>query len=640
MLALSPIPAVSSQSTSSVPRHLVFGPFTFDEASGELRKHGVRVRLEGQPLRILAALIRQPGQVVTREEFQQQLWTGDTFVDFDHGLNAAMNRLRQVLGDSADQPRYIETLPGRGYRFVAPVQATVSKPVLVMAPAPPAVAETELAAPAAAGIALAGHRYRSKWTWGVLATTVVAAIGIYASNRIRDVGQTGHGVDSLVVLPFVNLTANPENEYFSDGLTEEVTNALAHLDGVRVVARTTAFQFKGKAQDVRSIAQQLHVSTVLEGSVRRQDRRLRVTVQLNDARSGYHIWSQTYDRDEGDILHIQEDISNQVARTIRPDSHSARAASGSRDLEAYNLYLLGQFQRRKPDQTSERKALRFFQQAIQKDPQYAAAYAGLAECYMALAQENSLPPLEAWPLAQKAADKALALDDNLAEAHTTQAIVNLLLDRNWEVAERQFRRAIALNENDAAAHHWFSHYFLAMGRFSESLAESRRALELDPLDVQISGHQSFHYLRARDYPNAIKAGLQTLELDPHAELAFIFLTWAYEDTAQWDKAIDASQFANVFHPEASALRAVLRADGVRGYWRARLAFLSQQKTPENYLLAVFHARLGESDQALERLELAFERHEPDLIYIKREPAFDWMAGNPRFRALTDALKLP
>ena len=266
--------------------------------------------------------------------------------------------------------------------------------------------------------------------------------------------------------------------------------------------------------------------------MRWSDKKVRVTVQLNDARTGYHIWSQTYDRDEGDIFKIQEDISNQVARTIRPHSHTPLAAAGSRDLEAYNAYLLGRFNRRKPDPDSEKKAIGLFQQAIQKDPRYAAAYAGLAECYIALAQENSMNPLEAWTLAQKAANKALELDPNLAEAHTTQAIVHLLLEWDWQAAEREFRQAIILNTNDAAAHHWFSHYFLAMGRLDESLAESRRALELDPLDVQISGHLSFHYLGARNYPSAIQAGQRTLELDSHAQLAFIFMTRAYEDSAQ------------------------------------------------------------------------------------------------------------
>jgi tetratricopeptide (TPR) repeat protein len=242
--------------------------------------------------------------------------------------------------------------------------------------------------------------------------------------------------------------------------------------------------------------------------------------------------------------------------------------------------------------------------------------------------------------AQKAVDKALALDDDLAEAHTSQAMVYLQLARDWPSAEQQFRRAIALNGNDAATHHWFSHYLVAMGRFTESEAQSRRALELDPLDVQISAHLNWHYLHARDYPNAIQAGMQTLELDPHSELAYLFLAWTYEDAAQWEKAVGAWQGANKIHPETSLLRAALQGDGPLGYWRARLAFLSNQKTPDNYQLAVLHSRLGESAKALDRLERAFELHEPELIYVKSEPAFDWIEGDPRFKALTTAMRLP
>ncbi len=563
-------------------------------------------------------MVARQGKIVDKAELLRLVWP-ETFVE-ENNLTQNISVLRKIFGEG----NYIETIPRRGYRFLMEVEDV-------------SATGTAQPDPRSAPVRAPSRRVRALWIWSVLAIASAAVLAVYVSARIRNTGQR---VDSLVVLPFVNLTPNPEDEYFSDGLTEELTNAVAHLDGVRVVARTTAFQFKGKARDIRSIAQQLHVTTVLEGSVRRQDKRLRVTVQLNDARSGYHIWSQTYDRDEGGIFNIQEDISNQVARTIRPDNHSAHAVTGSRDLEAYNSYLLGRFHRSRPDAASRRRALAFFQQAIQKDPRYAQAYAGLAECYVALAWESSMPPLEAWASAQKAVDKALALDENLAEAHTSQAIVHLQLDRNWEAAERQFRRAIALNGNDAAAHHWFSHYLIAIGRLSESLAESRRALELDPLDLQISGHLSWHYLRARDYPNAIKAGLRTLELDPHSELAFHFLAWSYEDAAQWDKAIDAWQLANVLHPQASILREALQTDGPRGYWRARLNFLSKQKAPANYLQAVLHARLGESDKALARLDLAFQMHEPDLIYVKREPAFDWMLGNSRVKALTDAMKLP
>jgi TolB-like protein/Tfp pilus assembly protein PilF len=475
--------------------------------------------------------------------------------------------------------------------------------------------------------------------WVPFAIAAVALIGSYAVYRIR-AERPNERVDSLVVLPFVNLTGNPEDEYFSDGLTEELTNSVAHLDGLRVIARTTAFQFKGKARDIRSIAEQLHVNAVLEGSVRRQDKKLRVTVQLNDAQSGYHIWSQTYDRDAVDLFSIQEDISNQVAHAVRPNRRAAQAPARPRDREAYNLYLLGRFHRSRPDEASIRKAMGFFQQAIDKDAAEAAPYAGLAECYMKLALGNIMPSADAWPAAQRALDKALALDDNLSEAHTTQAMVFLLMDRNWRTAEAQFRRALELNENDAAAHHWFSHYFTVMGRVSESLAESRKALELSPLDIQINSHLISNYVRARDFPSAIKAGLKTLELDPHSQLAYLFLMWAYEDSGQWDKAIDASQRATRAHPEASALKAALQAEGSRGYWRVNESFLSKQANTENLRLAVCYARLGQRDQALARLEQAFQKREPESIYVKSEPAFDWMQGDPRFRKLTEALKLP
>src|SRR5712691_5451413 len=260
---------MSGQLTPRTSRSYIFGPFVFEEASAELRKHGVRVRLHGQPLQILTALIRQPGQVVTRKEFQQQLWAGSTFVDFDQGLNAAMNRLRQALGDSADQPRYIETLPRRGYRFVASVQDTDQT-----------MAEVKVAV-------AAGH------------------------------AQPGRQQPSIAVLPFANLSADKENEYFSDGLAEEIVNALARLPGLRVASRTSAFAFRGKDQDVSQIGQALKVSNVLEGSVRRAGNRIRVSAQLIDASAGFQLWSERYDREMTDVFAIQDEISRAIVDTLK-----------------------------------------------------------------------------------------------------------------------------------------------------------------------------------------------------------------------------------------------------------------------------------------------------------------------------------
>ncbi len=604
----------------SKPKIYRFGPFEVDVEQRRLSRAGNSVPLTPKAFDTLLVLVERPGRVIEKAELLRLVWP-NIFVE-ENNLTQNISALRKVFGDGD----YIETVPRRGYRFRMQVEDVSQSEAAAVNPQPGAVSHS-------------GRRRRSVrlWTGLALAATVVA---FYAVNGIRSAGRPAYRVESLVVLPFVNLTGNAEDEYFCDGLTEELTNYVAQLDGLRVVARTTAFQFKGKARDIRSIAQQLKVSSVVEGSVRRQGDTLRVTVQLNDAESGYHIWSQDYDRDVGDIFAMQEDISRQVVRNIRPDG-GVRPATAIRDREAYRLYLLGRFHRRKPDHASVRTAMALFEQAIQLDSGYAAAYAGLAECYVKLAQQKAVPPVEALATARKFVDKALALDDNLAEAHTTRAIVELM-DLNWQGAERQFRRAIALNANDAAAHHWFSHYFLAMGRPAESLASSRRALDLDPLDLQISAHLIFHYVRAREFPSAIKAGLQTLELDPNSQLAYLFLTWAYEDTAEWDKAIDASQRsgASKLDSETSTLQAAVRAGGARGYWKANQAFLEKQKNPEHYRVAVSFARLGEADNALAHLESAFHEREPELIYVKCEPAFDWMQGNPRLTALTKAMNLP
>jgi TolB-like protein/Tfp pilus assembly protein PilF len=558
-----------------------FGPFHIDLEQRLLFRGEAAIPLTPKTFDTLAVLAARPGKIIAKSELLRLVWP-DSFVE-ENNLTQNISALRRALGTED----CIQTIPRRGYRLSVEVETV---PVLT-------------------------------------------------AESIRSTAQPNNPMDSLMVLPFVNLTSDHNDEYFSDGLTEELTNALAQVDGLRVVARTTAFQFRGKALDIRSIAQQLNVSAVIEGSVRRQDTKLRVTVQLINASSGYHIWSQTYDRDVGDIFSIQEDISRQVARTIRPHSRAVPPTPASRDLETYNLYLLGRFHRGKPDRASVEKAMAFFQRAIDRDPRFAAAWAGLAECYMKLAQQNSMPPMDAWAAGREAAEKALALDGNLPEAHTTQAIIHLLLDRNWEASEREFRCAIALNGNDAAAHHWFSHYFTAMNQTAASLAESRIALELDPRDIQISAHMIFHYVRARDFSNAIRAGLQTLDLDPHSQLAYLFLSWAYENIGEWDKAVDALQRCNAPHPDAPALLSAMRAEGSRGYWRVNLEFLASRDDPDNYRLAVCHARLGQADRSLAHLALAFQKREPELIYLKCEPAFDWMQKTLGFRALTAALKL-
>ncbi|MBM3811039.1 MAG: tetratricopeptide repeat protein [Acidimicrobiia bacterium] len=585
------------------PETYKFGEFVVNLSERVLYRDGRLVPLTPKVFETLAVLVERQGKVVHKAELLKLVWP-DSFVE-ENSLTQNISALRKVFED-----KFIETIPRRGYRFVAAVEAD------------------KHAEP---------RRRNRRWIWALAALGALLAVSAVAWRRKAGPDRR---VESLVVLPFVNLTGEQADEYFSDGLTEELTNRLAQIAGLRVVARTTAYQFRNKPQDIRSIARQLDVTTVIEGSVRRDKQKMRVTVQLIDAGSGYHLWSQTYDREEGELFRIQEDISAQVAQIIRPSVVSIRPAAAIKNREAYNLYLLGRYHLNQPDDEAVRKAIAYFQQATEKEPDYAGAHAGLAECYLKLAQHNAIGSVEAWGEAQKAGRKAIELDENLAEAHTTLGISHLILDWNWEAAERRFRRAIELNPNEANAHHWFSHYYSVFGRSSESLRESQEALKLSPLDPRISGHLVFHYLRARDFPGAIRAGTEALNREPENRLAKVFLAYAYECAGEWDNAVDALTRSAVPHAEEAALRAALRSEGPAGYWRVNRDHLAKLERPDHVRLAVCHARLGEPEKALAQLEQAFWSRRPDMIHIKQEPAFDSLHGQPRFRALVEAMRLP
>jgi TolB-like protein/DNA-binding winged helix-turn-helix (wHTH) protein/Flp pilus assembly protein TadD len=585
------------------PEIFRFGDFAMNLSERTVYRADRLVPLTPKAFDTLAVLVERQGRVVPKSELLQLVWP-DTFVE-ENNLTQNISMLRKVF-----ENRFIETVPRRGYRFVAPVE-------------PVAMRE-------------GGERRMQIGLWTALAVTILALGGV-AWKRFAPPDPR---VDSLAVLPFVNLTGDPQDQYFGEGLTEELTNTLAQVAGLRVVARTSAFQFRDKLQDIRSIARQLDVTTVLEGSVRRENGTLRVTVQLIDARSGYHIWSQAFDRREGQMFAIQQDIAAEVAQVIRPSVSGLRHGATVKDLEAYKLYLLGRHHLNQPDDALVKRGIAYFQQAIGKAPQYAAAHAGLAESYLKLAQHHAIPSIEAWGAAQKAGARALELDEHLAEAHTALGISHLILDWNWEAAEQRLRRAITLNPNEANAHHWLSHYYSVFGRTSDSLRESLAALQLSPLDSRISGHLVFHYLRARDFAGAVRAGREALERDPDNRLAMTFLTWAYESLGEWEKAIETSAGSAAPHAGAAELRAAVKAQGAGGYWRVTRDYLARQDRPDNFRLAVCHARLGEPDKALARLEQAFWSRQPDMIHIKQEPAFDKLHGHPGFLALAEAMRLP
>src|SRR5499427_7277522 len=410
---------------SSVVR---FGLFEANLESGELLRQGTKVRLQEQPFQILSLLLEKPGEVVTREELRARLWPADTFVDFDHGLNAAIKRLRDALGDSAENPRFIETLSRRGYRFIAPLNDTVAD--FRTAPA-------------------------------------------LSATR-----------DSIVVLPFINISADAENEFFADGITEEIINALAQIRDLHVVARSSAFSFKGKHIDPRVVGEQLNVRTVLEGSVRRADNRLRITVQLVNAADGYHLWSERYDREMKDVFTIQDEIARSIARRLQVEFEGDEAAAlikpGTQNPEAYRLYAKGRALLYKRGSAIPR-ALDCCQRAVTLDPMYAPAWAGLAESHIALGYFGFTPASESMPKGLEAARRAIAIDPLLADAHSALAMASLMGTWDREEARREFLRAIELNPKYLQAHAWYGLFYLqwSEGQLAEGMAQAKVALASD-----------------------------------------------------------------------------------------------------------------------------------------------------------------
>ena len=483
------------------PRILSFASFEVDVVSGELRRQGLKVRLQEQPFRLLVLLLDRAGGLVTREEVREALWPADTYVDFDHSVNTAVRKLREALGDSAEAPRYVETIARRGYRFIAPVSlrptAHVPHPVDAAAPSPQSSTAPRRALPARR----------------LLVPAIVAGIGVaalmayWAAARPGPAAQSRHRL-TLAVLPFDNLSGDANQEYLSDGLTEEMITQLGRLepDRLRVLARSSTWKYKRADKDIGRLRRELGADYILEGSIRLAADRVRVTAQLVQADDQSQVWAGSYERDLRDVLIVQSEVAEAVGKniaiTLTPDAQARLSHARSIHAEAYQDYLRGRYFFNRRTETAIRQALGYFQKAIAADAGYAPAYSGLADCYSSLGAASvvgGLPPREAMPEAKAAAVKALQIDDTLAEAHASLAQVHLLYDWDLVASEKEFRRAIELDPNYTAAHHWYSHCLLPLGRTADSLAESKRALELEPLQLVVGTHLGWHYLYARQY---------------------------------------------------------------------------------------------------------------------------------------------
>jgi TolB-like protein/DNA-binding winged helix-turn-helix (wHTH) protein len=621
--------------------------------SGELRKHGVRLKLQDQPFQLLALLLEHAGDVVTREELRQRLWPADTFVDFDTGLNSAVKKLRDVLADSADQPRYIETIPRRGYRFIAPL--VDPNPPSVPSPAP----EPELPAhgttsynPTGSVVTAAESfsftRLRLLFGAAALLLLLVAAVLLYRSTGAGGARQPA--ITSLAVLPLKNLSGDPTQEYLGDGMTEALIGRLSEIHNLRVISRTTVTRFKDTRLSVPEIARTLQVDAIVEGSIIRDGSRIRVHAQLIRAATDEHFWSEAYDRELRDVLSLESDVAQSIARkvevTITGEEHARLSSARTVDPEAYEDYLKGRYYWNKRTADSMPKAAHYFEQAISKDPGYGAAYSGLADCNSGLAWHGFMSPSDVLPKAYAAAQKAVETDPQSAEAHASLALV-LNHEWDWSGAEVEFKRALQLNSQYADAHHWYGDYLSIQRRHDEALVEAKRALELDPLNLMIGSWVGLRYYLAHRYDGAIEQSQNTVDLDPNFAAAHLILGESYVQQGKHKGGLDQLEKAATLSGGSPLYTAQVGVSlALAGEKKEALGIIrelqdtSGKRYVSPYGVAQIYAALNDKGQTYKWLETAYRDRAVWMSYLAVDPVFDSIRSEEHFRDLLRRVGLP
>jgi TolB-like protein/DNA-binding winged helix-turn-helix (wHTH) protein/Flp pilus assembly protein TadD len=633
------------ESSGQAPRGFRFGLFEVDLRSGELRKSGVKLKLPGQPLQVLAALVERPGEVVTRDELRNKLWDADTFVDVDHSLANAVKKIREVLGDSADSPRYIETLPKRGYRFLAPVTALES--------ASPALASPTIDIPLEAP--LPGGQPRSMGRRSFMHVAAAgAAVATGAGALAAGFNVAGSRdwlrwklmpprIESIAVLPLDNISGDSQQDYFADGMTDALITGLGQVSALRVISRTSVMGYKGTKKSLPEIARELNVDSIVEGTVLRSGERVRITAQLLYAPTDRHLWAQSYDRDLRDILELQSEVARAIASEVvaKLNSEQSRLAN-TRTVPpaAYEAYTKGAF-------GPSAEAIESFEQAIKLDPNYALAYAGLADRYYTLGLFGGLAPDLAYARMKDAALKALESDEALPKAYGLLGSVRLHHDWDWKESERAFHRALTLNPNDADARHGYSHFLLAMSRNEESLAETQKALDLDPLNATLIACMGWHVLYASQYDKAVNYAGRALQISPKNFWAELVIGWADEQRGRFPEAIAAFEKAIDFSRgraiTVASLGHALAASGrTREAQRvlAKLKEQSQRTYVPAYEMAAVYNGLGERDQAFAMLGKAYQERSSFLVHVGWDPRFRNLHGDSRFQDLLRRIGLP
>lgn len=624
-------------------RRLSFGAFEVDLRAGELRKHGLRVRLQQQPFHVLAMLLARPGDVVTREELQRTLWPADTFVDFDHGLNKAVNKVRDALGDSADAPRFVETVAKRGYRFLADVRvvdaaaAPANPAVVVGTNASSVLVEADSRAPDPP-VAAPAPRWRVSLSFAAVALLAIAFWRFHPMFAARS------AIGSLAVLPLESLSSDQSQDYFADGMTDELITDLSQISALRVISRTSVMTYKHTRKPLPQIARELNVDAIVEGTVLRAGNQVRITAQLIDGVTDQHLWSDSYQGELGNTLTLQNTVARAIAEQVRvnvnPQEQAALRSATVVNATAYESYLKGRYFWNKRTSNGLTTARAYFDQAIEEDPRYARAYSGLADTYALLGdwQYAVLTPKEALPKAKAAALKALELDGALGEAHTSLAFCLDGFDWDFTTAGREFERALELNPGYATAHHWYAWHLALMRRYDEALAEMKKAQSLDPLSLVINADLAEVLALAGAYDASIQQSLRTLELDPAFGLAHNHLGQAYLQKHMTAEAIEELKKAVALSGgSATCVANLARAEAAAGQTRDALALLDGLKRRSSPLhsyaseIAVIYAALRDSDQAMAWLERgAEERFNPGVLL---RPGFDPLRSDPRFADL-------
>jgi TolB-like protein/DNA-binding winged helix-turn-helix (wHTH) protein/Flp pilus assembly protein TadD len=631
---------------------LRFGVFDVDVRAGELRKHGLRVRLQEQPFQILAMLLEHPGQVVTREELQKKLWPADTFVDFDHGLNKAVNKIRDALGDSAESPRFVETVARRGYRFLAEVKAADAAPGQSPHVAPPPIPAAETRDRPDLAVTPAATKNRApSLAWKMAVFVPLALIVFFTGWKLHSRYYAATVIHSLAVLPLESLSNDASQDYFADGMTDELISDLGQLSALRVISRTSVMGYKHAHKPLPQIARELNVDAIVEGTVLRSGDRVRITAQLIDATADKHLWSQSYEGELKDTLALQNQVARAIADQIRiklnPQEQAALKIARVVNPEAYESYLKGRYfwNKRTPD--SLKVALAYFNQAIDEDPNYAQAYSGLADTYALLGdwQYAVMTSKEAFPRAKAAAIKALELDSTLSEAHNSLAFCFDAFDWDLDSAGKEFQRSIELNPGYATAHHWYAWHLSLLGRFDEALEEMRKAKNLDPLSLIINADLAELLVIAHFYDESIIQSRATIAMDPNFALAHNQLAQAYlqkhmnvEAIAELQKAVELSGGS------PTCVANLARAYAASGKTSEAVKLLGDLKNHSNRgysdasEVAVVYAALGDKDQAMHWLEIGYEeRFNPGVLL---RPGFDPLRSDQRFQDLLRRIGFP